>query len=100
MTIDFMDGVDHDRLVGVCRRYGIASLAVFGSVARDASSASSDLDLLYELAPGVQLGWEMDDLADDLSEIFGRPVDLVSRVGLHPLPARTVLGEARPLYAA
>ena len=100
MTIDFVNGVDRDRLAAVCRRYGIASLSMFGSVARGASAPRSDLDLLYELVPGTRLGWEIDDLADELSEIFGRPVDLVSRVGLHPLLAPTVLDEARPLYAA
>ena len=100
MTANSAVGVDRDRLAAVCRRYGIATLAVFGSVARGASTPSSDLDLLYELAPGVRLGWEIDDLAEELSEIFGRPVDLVSRVALHPLLAETILGEARPLYAA
>jgi predicted nucleotidyltransferase len=92
--------VDRKRLVAVCRRYGIATLLVFGSAARGTFTASSDLDLLYELAPGTRLGWEIDDLADELSEIFGRPVDLVSRVGLHPMLAVRVLDEARPLYAA
>jgi len=38
--------------------------------------------------------------ADELSEIFGRPVDLVARVALHPMLVDTVLGHARPLYAA
>jgi predicted nucleotidyltransferase len=100
MTTDFVNGVDRDRLAAVCRRYGIASLSMFGSAARGAAEPCSDLDLLYELVPGTRLGWEIDDLADELSEIFGRPVDLVSRVGLHPLLAPTVLDEARPLYAA
>jgi hypothetical protein len=39
------------------------------------------------LAPGVRLGWEIDDLAEELEEVFGRPVDLVSRVAPHPLLA-------------
>lgn len=100
MTADAAHGIDLDRLDAVCGRYGIATLAVFGSVARGAAEAGSDVDLLYEVRPGARLGWEIDDLADELSEICGRPVDLVSRVALHPLLARTVLGEARPLYAA
>jgi uncharacterized protein len=97
---DIGTDVDRKRLIAVCRRYGIATLLVFGSAARGTSTASSDLDLLYELAPGARLGWEIDDLAEELSEIFGRPVDLVSRVGLHPMLAASVLDEARPLYAA
>ena len=75
----------------------IARLSVFGSVARGAAGEDSDVDLLYELRPGARLGWEIDDLADELSEIFGRRADLVARVALHPMLVETVLGEARPL---
>ena len=57
MTADFAVDVDRNRLADVCRRYGIATLFVFGSVARGASTSSSDLDLLYELRPGARLGW-------------------------------------------
>lgn len=92
--------IDCDRLAAVCHRYGIARLSVFGSVARGAAGADSDVDLLYELRPGARLGWEVDDLADELSEVFGRSVDLVARVAVHPMLAESVLGEARPLYAA
>jgi predicted nucleotidyltransferase len=38
-------------LAEICRRDGIATLAVFGSVARDEESADSDVDLLHDL-PG------------------------------------------------
>ena len=79
MDADIGTDVDRERLAAVCRRYGIATLLVFGSAARGTSTTSSDLDLLYELTPGAQLGWQIDDLADELSEIFGRTVDLVSR---------------------
>lgn len=100
MTLDAARNIDRDRLAAVCHRYGIARLSVFGSVARGGADEDSDVDLLYELGPGARLGWEIDDLADELSEIFGRPVDLVARVALHPMLVETVLGEARPLYAA
>lgn len=100
MDADLGITVDRERLAAVCRRYGIAVLRVFGSAGRGTATASSDLDLLYELAPGARLGWEIDDLAEELEEVLGRPVDLVSRVALHPLLAGNVLEEARPLYAA
>jgi len=100
MTADAAHDIDRDRLAAVCCRYGVSTLSVFGSVARGVAGAGSDVDLLYELQPGARLGWEIDDLADELAEIFGRPVDLVSRVALHPLLVEAVLGEARPLYAA
>ena len=92
--------VDEVRLAAVCARYGIARLMIFGSVARGTAEPSSDVDVLYELQPGRRLGWEIEDLSDELSELFGRPVDLVSRVALHKRLRAAVLAEAQPLYAA
>jgi uncharacterized protein len=92
--------IDRDRLADVCRRYGVARLLVFGSVARGSATSTSDVDVLYELLPGRQLGWEIEDLADELADVLGRPVDLVSFAGIHPRLRSTVLDEAKPLYAA
>lgn len=92
--------VDAERLREVCGRYGIARLEVFGSVGRGEPDAGSDVDILYELAPGARLGWNIETLADELSELLGRPVDLVSRNALHEWLRDRVLAEARLLYAA
>lgn len=92
--------VDRSRLASVCERYGVSRLMVFGSVARGDASPVSDIDVLYELLPGRRLGWEVDDLADELAEVLGRPVDLVSSAGSHPRLRPVVLAEARSLYAA
>lgn len=92
--------IDADLLRDICRRYGVASLEVFGSVAQGLEREGSDIDLLYTLLPGARLGWEIDDLADELAGVFGRKVDLVSRKSLHPLLRDEVLREARPVYAA
>lgn len=92
--------VDETRLAAVCEKYGIAELRVFGSGARGTAQTSSDIDVLYALRPGRRLGWEIEQLADELAELFGRPVDLVSRRALHPLLQDSVLAEAWPLYAA
>ena len=92
--------VDRVRLDALCRRFGIARLDVFGSVARGEDGPGSDVDLLYELAQGRSLGWEIEDLSQDLAELFGRPVDLVSRKALHPLIRDQVLADAEPFYVA
>ena len=92
--------VDMARVSELCERYGVKELAVFGSVARGEATADSDVDLLYVLAPGARLGFALNRLEDELAEIFGRPVDLVSRKSLHPLLRDTVEAEARTLYAA
>lgn len=80
--------VDEVRLAAVCARYGIARLMIFGSVARGTAEPSSDVDILYELQPGQRLGWEIEDLSDELSQLFGRPVDLVPRGGCTSVCAR------------
>ena len=92
--------VDEARLADVCARYGIARLLVFGSVARGTATSDSDIDVLYELEPGRRLGWEIEQLADELAALFRRPVDLVSPAALHRRLKDTVLSEARTLYAA
>ena len=92
--------VDKGRLPAVCSRYGIGRLMIFGSVARGTAGPSSDVDILYDLLPGRRLGWEIEDLTDELSELFGRRVDLLSRTALHERLRATVLAEAQPLYAA
>ena len=55
---------------------------------------------MYELLPGSRIGCEIEDLTDELSELFGRWVDLVSRAGLHERLRGIVLAEAQALYAA
>ena len=92
--------VDEARLAAVCDRYGIAELKVFGSRVRGTARPDSDIDFLYTLRPGRRLGWEIEQLTDELAELFGRQVDLVSVRALHPLLRPSVLAEARPLYAA
>ncbi len=92
--------VDEEQLRSVCRRYGVARLEVFGSIGRGEAGEDSDVDLLYELAPGARLGWHVEDLADELSAVLARRVDLSSRNTLHERLRERVLAEARPLYQA
>jgi predicted nucleotidyltransferase len=92
--------VDQVRLAEVCRRYGVSELAVFGSAARGEITADSDVDVLYVLAPDARLGFGINRLEDELSALFGRPVDLVAKKALHRLLRDDVTAQARTLYAA
>lgn len=92
--------VDPERLREVCQRYGVVRLEVFGSTTRGTNRADSDIDLLYTLAPGAHLGWEIEDLALELESVLGRPVDLVSRRVLNARIRDRVLQEAERLYTA
>ena len=92
--------VDATALSAVCERYGVAELAIFGSLVKGDADPESDVDLLYVLREGVHLGWAINDLADDLEAVLGRPVDLVSKRALHRQLKDAVLAEARVVYAA
>jgi uncharacterized protein len=91
--------VDEQRLAEICRRYGIAQLAVFGSVARGEERPDSDVDIFYVLQPGARLGWEIADLNEELDELFGRHVDLGSKRSLHRLIRDEAVAEAKVIYA-
>ena len=88
------------RLAELCQKYGIAELSVFGSVARGDARPDSDVDLLYVRVPGNDLGMSYFALQDDLEKLFGRPVDLVPKEGLHRVIRDQVLADAQVLYAA
>lgn len=88
------------RLAELCRKYGIAELSVFGSVARGDAKPDSDVDLLYVRVPGNDLGMSYFALQEDLEELFGRPVDLVAKDSLHRVIRDRVLADAQVLYAA
>lgn len=92
--------VDRARLDEICERYGIAELAAFGSRSRGDATEASDLDLLYTLAPGRHLGFAINQLEDELSDVFSCRVDLVSKASLHRLMRDQVLAESQVLYAA
>jgi predicted nucleotidyltransferase len=59
--------------------FGVKSISLFGSVARDEARYDSDVDLLVEFEPGRPSGlFEFIDLKHLLEGWLGRPVDLVT----------------------
>jgi len=92
--------VNEQDLTKICKRYGIAKLYFFGSAVRGELNNNSDIDILYELQPNISLGFAINRLEDDLSKMFGREIDLISKKSLHELLQETVLVEAQEIYAA
>jgi predicted nucleotidyltransferase len=90
-----------DQIAELCRRYGIAELSVFGSVARGDDRPDSDVDLLYVSESDSKSSlWELWDLRDELAQLLGRKVDLVPKNSLHWVIRDQVLTDVRPVYAA
>ncbi len=95
MTLDAIT----ERRVEICRlaeRYRAGDVKVFGSVARGDNTVASDLDLLIKSRPGCSL-FDLGGLLEDLQEMLGCRVDLVTEDGLKPRLRERVLREAVPL---
>lgn len=88
-------------LDALCKRWHIRRLSVFGSALRDDFGPDSDVDVLVEFEPEHTPGWEIVDIGEELSQVFGgRYVDIVNPVYLHPLIKDDVLHSAILLYEA
>lgn len=64
-------------ILAVVRRHRGRSAVLFGSVARGEETPESDIDLLVEFDEGSSL-FDLLHMQDELSELMGCPVDVVS----------------------
>jgi len=83
-------------ILRLAERYRAGKVRVFGSVARGDNSQVSDVDLLVTPQPGCSL-FDLGGLLEDLQELLGCPVDLVTEDGLKPRLRERVMREAVPL---
>ena len=73
-------------------RYGVKSLAIFGSTARGEATSQSDVDLLVEFNRPTGL-FGLFELQDYLELLLNCPVDLGTRNSLKPRLRSQVLSE-------
>jgi len=78
------------------RQRGVVRASVFGSVARGEAGGESDIDFLVEFEKGRSL-LDLSGLRLDLSELFGRQVDVATPNSLHPLLREQILAELIPI---
>ncbi len=64
------------------RKYNLKSVALFGSFVRDEATEKSDIDILVEFDKPIGLDFVL--LADELEEILGVKVDLVTPNAIKP----------------
>lgn len=81
-----------DNKTALAERYGIASLFLFGSTARDEAGTASDVDLLVEFSRPIGL-FEFVALRQQLESLLGCPVDLGTRRSLKPHLSEEVMRE-------
>ncbi len=90
--------VTTDGIVALCEKYHIARLSLFGSVIRDDFNRDSDVDVLVEFESGKTPGLRFFTIQDELTQLFGRRVELNTPESLSIYFRNKVEAEAVPLY--
>ena len=95
--------IPKEQISDFCRKWKIAELSLFGSVLRDDFRPDSDIDVLVTFSHDAE--WSLLDhmaMEEELSAIFGRKVDLVSRKAIERsenyIRRNAILETAQPYY--
>lgn len=92
--------LDPERIAEFCRKHRIRRLALFGSVLCADFGPDSDMNVLVEFEPGARIGWDFITIQDELAELFGRPVDLLTPGSIRPAYCDEILSSAEDVYVA
>ncbi len=92
------------KIAAFCKRWAVVEFALFGSAVREDFSPQSDVDALVSFAPQSNWGlFEHIQMKQELKELFGREVDLVTRRALeqsrNALLRSEILRSAKLLYS-
>lgn len=82
-----------DEIISVAKQYGASDIRICGSVARGDSTDQSDLDLIVRFEPDRSLT-DHGMLIEELQELLGVKVDVVSEGSLHDRFRNRVMKEA------
>ena len=95
MTIDGLQA-ERRKILALAARHGVGNVRVFGSIVRGDAGPHSDIDLLVTVDPGRTL---LDVIAfeQDLEELLGRSVEVLTDGGLSPYLQQRILAEAAAL---
>lgn len=77
-------------------RHGACNIRVFGSIARADAGPASDIDLLVTMEAGRNL-LDLVGLQQDLEDLLGESVDVLSDGGVSPHMRDRIFAEAVPL---
>ena len=83
-------------ILRVSRLHGARRVRIFGSTGRGEASATSDLDILVDMEPRSTL-LDIVAIKQDLEDMLGCKVDVVTESALSPYIRQEVLKEAKTL---
>lgn len=97
--------VSMEKISEFCKKWKVKEFALFGSVLRDDFKPDSDIDVLvdFEQDSGRTL-FDLIDMIDELKNIFGRDVDLLTRKAVERsrnyIRRKEILSSAEVVYVS
>lgn len=85
-----------EAILRIAAEHGARNVRVFGSVARGDATSQSDIDFLVEMPKGRSL-WDLIGFWQDVEDLLGVEVDVVTDGGISPYLEEKILAEAVPL---
>lgn len=85
-----------DAILNATKRFKVANPRVFGSVLHGTDTEESDLDLLVDALPGATL-FDLGGFQDEIQELLGVKVDVLTPLELPVRFRDKVLSEAKPV---
>ena len=82
-----------NEILDIAARHGARKMRIFGSVLRGEAKLNSDVDFLVELETGRSL-LDIIAIKQDLEDLLGCKVDVVTEAALSPYIRDEVLGQA------
>lgn len=93
--------IPEQQLADFCRRHGVKTLSLYGSLLRDDFNPESDIDVLVEFLPNEKPSLlDLGGMQQELCDLFQRQVDLKTPEFLSPFIRQRVEKEAQVQYAA
>lgn len=94
-----------EKIAKFCKKWKIHEFSFFGSVLRDDFRPDSDIDVLVTFEEDARHTlFDLVHMQDELKQIFGRDVDIVSRRGIESSRNRirreAIINSAEAIYAA
>ncbi|HEY3295437.1 MAG TPA: nucleotidyltransferase domain-containing protein [bacterium] len=97
--------IDKEKIAAFCQKWKIVEFSLFGSVLTEDFRPDSDVDVMVKFSDDAPWTiFDMVDLENELAQIVGRDVDVVTRPALERsknyILRRNILSNLRTYYGA
>jgi hypothetical protein len=96
MNVERLLKEKREEILQIAAKHGARNVRVFGSTARGEAGPQSDIDLLVDVGSRTS-SWFPAGLIEDLEQLLGHKVDVLTDGGVSPYLKEQIYREAIPL---